>query len=377
MKFGRVILLALIFGAGFFLGNAWDRSPESENEQFDQAENQPDSVEAIAQKKDFELLNNEEKHTIQLFEDAAPSVVYITTSALRQDYWTRRVSEVPRGSGSGFIWDKNGHIVTNYHVIRGADKCQVTLYDQSTFDAEVIGFAPEKDLAVLKIKSDANILKPIPIGNSGNLRVGQTTYAIGNPFGLDHTLTTGIVSALGREIESMLGSPIRDVIQTDAAINPGNSGGPLLNSKGQLIGVNTAIYSPSGAYAGIGFSIPVDAVNWIIPDLITYKKINRPVMGVELARDQIMRRLGLKGVLVIDVVKNGGAEKAGLKPTYYDRNGRLHLGDIIVRMGDEKIEKHGDILLVLEKYKPGDQLEMTVLRDKKEVNVTLELGSAE
>ena len=377
MKFGRVILLALIFGAGFLLGNAWDSSSGMDNEQSNQSESAQDSVEAIAQKRDFERLNNEERHTIQLFENAAPSVVYITTSALRQDYWTRRVSEVPQGTGSGFIWDKEGHIVTNYHVIRGSDKCQVTLYDQSTYDAEVIGFAPEKDLAVLKINSKDNILKPIPIGNSGNLRVGQTTYAIGNPFGLDHTLTTGIVSALGREIESMLGSPIRDVIQTDAAINPGNSGGPLLNSKGQLIGVNTAIYSPSGAYAGIGFSIPVDAVNWIIPDLITYKKINRPVMGVELARDQIMRRLGLKGVLVIDVVKNGGAEKAGLKPTYYDRNGRLHLGDIIIRMGDEKIEKHADILLALEKYKPGDQLDMTVLREEKEVSVTLELGSAE
>jgi len=211
-------------------------------------------------------LTDAEKATISLFEKATPSVVFITTSDVRRDYFTRSIREYKSGSGSGFIWDNAGHIITNYHVIQGADKATVTLSDQSTYPAKLVGKAPSKDLAVLKIEAPIEKLRPLQIGMSYDLRVGQSVYAIGNPFGLDQTLTTGIVSALGREINSVANIPIRDVIQTDAAINPGNSGGPLLNSSGELIGVNTAIYSPSGASAGIGFSIPVDAVNWVVPD---------------------------------------------------------------------------------------------------------------
>ena len=187
----------------------------------------------------------EEEATIKLFEESAPSVVFITTSTVRQDYWSRNVTEIPAGNGSGFIWDREGHIVTNYHVIEKADIAQVTLSDQTTWDAELIGIEPNKDLAILKIKAPDTKLKPIPVASSHDLRVGQSVFAIGNPFGLDQTLTTGVISALGREIQSIGGRPIRGVIQTDAAINPGNSGGPLLDSNGRLIGVNTMIYSPS------------------------------------------------------------------------------------------------------------------------------------
>ena len=228
--------------------------------------------------KPVRVVSTTEEATIKLFEEAAPSVVNITTTAVQQDYWSRNVYEIPAGTGTGFVWDNQGHIVTNYHVIKDAYKAKVIMSDQTTYDAEVVGYESSKDLAVLRIKPKTD-LKPLPIGTSHDLKVGQSVFAIGNPFGLDQTLTTGIVSALGREIESVGGVPIRDVIQTDAAINPGNSGGPLLDISGRLIGVNTAIYSPSGAYAGIGFSIPVDVVKWVVPDLVKYGKLERPVLG--------------------------------------------------------------------------------------------------
>ncbi len=319
-------------------------------------------------------LTESEKATIRLFEFAAPSVAYITTSRLRQDFWTRNVMEQPQGSGSGFVWDRNGHIITNYHVIQGADRAQVTLSDRSTWDAELVGSAPEKDLAVLKIKAPKNTLRPIPVGASDNLLVGQSVFAIGNPFGLDQTLTTGIISALGREINSVSGIPIRDVIQTDAAINPGNSGGPLLNSSGQLIGVNTAIYSPSGASAGIGFSIPVDVVRWVVPDLINFGKINRPTLGIEVANSRTTQRLGMEGALILHTVDGGAAARAGLQATYRDRNGRIRLGDAIVAINGEKVKSSSDLVLILEKFKAGDRVKLKVLRDQQEffVEVTLD-----
>lgn len=320
-------------------------------------------------------LTEAEKATIRLFENSAPSVAYITTSRLRQDYWTRNVMEIPQGSGSGFVWDRNGHIITNYHVIQGADRAQVTLADRTTWDAELVGYAPEKDLAVLKIEAPRNALRPIPVGHSDNLLVGQNVYAIGNPFGLDQTLTTGIISALGREIKSVNNIPIRDVIQTDAAINPGNSGGPLLNSSGQLIGVNTAIYSPSGASAGIGFSIPVDVVKWVVPDLIQYGKINRPTLGIELASAQTAQRFGVTGALITHTVEGGPAERAGLQPTLRDRNGRIRLGDAIVAINKDKVASAGDLILILEKYKAGDVVNVRIMREGKEMDVEVRLGA--
>jgi S1-C subfamily serine protease len=321
------------------------------------------------------VVSTSEEVTVSLFEEAAPSVVFITTTAVREDYWSRNVYEIPAGTGSGFVWNEEGYIVTNYHVIRDAYKAKVTLSDQTTWDAEVVGIEPRKDLAVLKIKTNSN-LKPIPIGTSHNLKVGQSVFAIGNPFGLDQTLTTGIISALGREIESVAQIPIRDVIQTDAAINPGNSGGPLLDISGRLIGVNTAIYSPSGAYAGIGFSVPVDVVNWVVPDLIKYGKVVRPVLGIELVQQQMIDRMNLKGALVLDVTPGSGAEKGGLKPTRRSLTGELVIGDLIVEINSEAIESNNDLLLTVEKYKPGQQIKVKVKRGEQTHDLTITLGSS-
>jgi len=234
--------------------------------------------------------------------------------------------------------------------------------------------APDKDLAVLRVDAPKSRLYPIPIGSSKDLKVGQKVIAIGNPFGLDQTLTTGVISALGREIESVTRLPIKGVIQTDAAINPGNSGGPLLDSAGRLIGVNTAIYSPSGASAGIGFAIPVDTVNRVVPQLIRYGKIIRPGLGVQVAEDQLTRELGLTGVLIVDVVPGSPAAKAGIRPTMRGALGRVKLGDVIIAIDRKKIESVNDLFLLLEQYKVGDMITIAVLRDgkRRQVKVTLE-----
>ncbi len=381
MKALKTILGLLLLGGIFFLGTMWNGEeqalPEAPPHKVIKVAADENNSPAVNRSPMGQgNLRPEENHTIRLFENAAPSVAYITTSNVRRNYYTRNITEVPHGTGSGFVWDKQGHIVTNYHVIQGADRAQVTLADQSTWYATKVGVAPEKDLAVLKIEAPANTLLPIPRGSSEDLIVGQSVYAIGNPFGLDQTLTTGIISALDREIQSVAGIPIRGGIQTDAAINPGNSGGPLLNSSGKLIGVNTAIYSPSGASAGIGFSIPVDVVNWIIPDLIQYGKVNRPTLGVELASPHVMKRLGTKGALVIDVVEGGAADAAGVRPTYYDRRGNLQLGDIIVSIDAYKIESNNDLILALEEYKSGDEVEISLLREDQMVVLPLQLDGA-
>ena len=317
----------------------------------------------------------EEEATIKLFEESAPSVVFITTSTVRQDYWSRNVTEIPAGNGSGFIWDREGHIVTNYHVIEKADRAQVTLSDQTTWDAELIGIEPNKDLAILKIKAPDTKLKPIPIASSHDLRVGQSVFAIGNPFGLDQTLTTGVISALGREIQSIGGRPIRGVIQTDAAINPGNSGGPLLDSSGRLIGVNTMIYSPSGASAGIGFSIPADEVNWVVPDIIQYGEVRRPILGINLVAEQHTQRLKMEGALILDVVPDSPADKFGLQATKKDLRGNIILGDLITQINNEVISTNADLFLALEKYNPGDTVRVGYIRKDKVKSVNLILGS--
>jgi S1-C subfamily serine protease len=271
------------------------------------------------------------------------------------------------------VWDQDGHIVTNYHVIQDADAARVTMSDQSTWEARLVGAYPDKDLAVLMIDAPRSQLRPIPVGTSHDLKVGQKVFAIGNPFGLDRTLTTGVVSALGREIESVTRRTIKDMIQTDAAINPGNSGGPLLDSAGRLIGVNTSIYSPSGAYAGIGFAIPVDEVNRVIPKLIRQGKITRPALGVQVAPDQMAQQLGVKGALVIDVIAGSAAAEAGLRPTRRDSANRIKLGDVIVSFDDKPVQSANDLLDLLETHQVGDTVKMTVLRDGKEHPVTVTL----
>ncbi len=376
-----LFLVAISFLAGIAWTNAsekWNTEPEKKEQEKTVLIDNPTSPPSSNTRPTTpsQSLRPEEQHTIHLFESAAPSVAFITTSNVRQDYWTRDITEIPRGTGSGFVWDKQGHIITNYHVIQGADRAEITLADQSQWSAKLVGKAPEKDLAVLKIEAPLNILAPIPVGESENLRVGQAVYAIGNPFGLDQTLTTGIISALGREINSVANTPIRDVIQTDAAINPGNSGGPLLDSSGRLIGVNTAIYSPSGAYAGIGFSIPVDAVRWIVPELIEHGRILRPSLGVELASPQINRRIGVEGALIIDVIPNSAAEKAGILPTIRDRYGRIRLGDVIIGINEEKITSSNEISLALEQFKVGEKITLQLLRGEKVRKVELVLDPA-
>ena len=271
-------------------------------------------------------LNSDERATVDLFQHASPSVVFITSLELRRNLFRLDVTQIPRGTGSGFVWDNNGHIVTNFHVIDGAQAVRVTLADQSAWDAKLVGAAPEKDLAVLKIEAPAEQLPALPMGSANELMVGQQVFAIGNPFGLDHTLTTGVISALGREIGSAADVPIRDVIQTDAAINPGNSGGPLLDSSGRLIGVNTAIYSPSGAYAGIGFAIPVDTVQWVVPDLIQHGRVMRPTSACTWRAPRSRSSSASAGA---DPRRQQQGRQAGLQRTRRDERGRLILGDVI------------------------------------------------
>lgn len=320
-------------------------------------------------------LQADELATVRLFQENTPSVVYITNLAVRQDAFTLDVLEVPQGSGSGFIWDQQGHIVTNYHVIRNASDLRVTLGDQSTYEAKVVGYDQDKDVAVLWVNAPKDKLRPMPVGISADLLVGQKVYAIGNPFGLDHTLTTGVISGLRREISSAAtGRPIQDVIQTDAAINPGNSGGPLLDSSGNLIGINTAIYSPSGASSGVGFSIPVDTVSGIVDQLVKFGKITRPILGIKFAPDQSVEQLGVTGVLVLDAPADGPAGKAGLKPTKRDAYGRLLLGDIITSINGKKVTNGSDLYRILDQCKVGDVVTVEVLRGdhKEKVSITLE-----
>ena len=315
-----------------------------------------------------------EKSTIALFRQASPSVLHITAISVQRDLFTLNLYQIPEGTGSGFIWDHNGNIITNFHVIQNTDVAQVTLGDQTTWKARRVGVAPDKDLAVLRIDAPTNRLQPIPIGTSKDLQVGQSVFAIGNPFGLDQSLTTGVISALGREIESVTRRPIQGVIQTDAAINPGNSGGPLLDSAGRLIGVNTAIYSPSGVSAGIGFAIPVDTVNRIVAELIRYGKVTRPGIGVQVAEEQIADRLGVKGILIVDVVPGSAAAKAGIRPTRREGSGRVLLGDVVTAVDGKKVESPNELFILLENYKVGDVVNISLLRDGKnfQTKVTLE-----
>jgi S1-C subfamily serine protease len=324
-------------------------------------------------------LAGDEKATIELFQRASPSVVYITTLARAMDI-RRNIMEVPQGTGSGFIWDDAGHVVTNFHVIQRASGAQITLNDHQTYSAELVGTAPEFDLAVLRIKAPASKLPPIPVGTSGDLQVGQKCFAIGNPFGLDQTLTTGVVSALGRTIQGVGGNDIREVIQTDAPINPGNSGGPLLDSAARLIGVNTAIYSPSGSSAGIGFAVPVDTVNRVVPQLIRNGRIVRPRLPVELDEqlsDTLARRgLEVEGVLIMDVAPNSPAAAAGLRGTRRDTAGRIVWGDVIVAVDGRRVRTVKELDLMLGDYEPGNTVTLTVYRDRQQrpVQVPLQPG---
>ena len=319
-------------------------------------------------------LTTAEQATIRLFEEVGPSVVYITTLAQRRNIYTGLTSEVPSGTGSGFIWDEAGHIVTNLHVLEGADAAQIVLHDQTSYRAELVGVSSTHDLAVLRIDADDTALRPVDVGQSSDLRVGQSIFAIGNTFGLSATLTMGIVSALGRELPSAGGGRIENVIQTDADINPGNSGGPLLDSAGRLIGVNTAIYSPSGASAGIGLAVPVDTVRRVVPQIIENGVYEPPKLGISAREDLnnlVRRRLGIRGVVISTVAPGSGADGAGLRGTVRAANGSLVLGDIVQAIDGEPVDNLGELETLLDRYRPGDEVSVTVERegDTREVQI--------
>ena len=319
----------------------------------------------------------DEQSTIEIFRKASPSVVHITTLTRRRDRLSLKVLEIPEGTGTGFLYDDAGHVVTNYHVIRSAQAARVSLADNSSWSAKLVGYEPNKDLAVLKIDAPTDRLRKIDIGSSSDLQVGQKVFAIGCPFGLDQTLTTGVISGLGREIESVGSLPIEGVIQTDAAINPGNSGGPLLDSSGRLIGVNTMVISESGLYSGVGFAVPVDIVNQVVPDLIRHGRIERAVLGVSLLEDSLAKKLGvLQGALVRDVFENSGAAQAGIQPTFENEDGSIHLGDVLLVVGGRAIRSTLDLLKALDGRKPGESVRVTLQRNGQPLVLDVQLQAA-
>ena len=321
-------------------------------------------------------LDADERATIALFEHARDSVVYISTAELVRDVWTRNVFAVPRGTGSGFVWDDDGHVVTNFHVIEGAARASVRLADGRDYAARLVGASPAHDIAVLKISVAFEPPPPVPIGTSHDLRVGQKVFAIGNPFGLDWSLTTGIVSALDRSLPAQDGAVVEHLIQTDAAINPGNSGGPLLDSAGRLIGINTAIYSPSGASAGIGFAVPVDTVMRVVPQLIRTGHYSRPTLGVQVdegVNARLTRLLGTSGVFVLGVEPGSAAARAGLAPLRLTPDGRPVAGDVIVAVDGKPVDSVARLLARLDDFDAGDTVPLTVLRGQQRLTVTVTL----
>ncbi len=363
--FAVAVAILLFAAAGWILYNGLLRTARP-----------PAEPRAISPRGD---LASDERSTIQLYQQNRPSVIFITTLSQRVDLNTRNVTELPQGTGTGFVWDDAGHVVTNFHVIKDANAARVTMADRETYPAQLVGVAPQHDLAVLRINAPKAKLRPIPVGTSSDLQVGQKVFAIGNPFGLDETLTTGVVSALGRTIRSMTDRPIQDVIQTDAAINPGNSGGPLLDSAGRLIGVNAAIYNPSGSSSGIGFAIPVDMVNRIVPQLIANGRVVRPQLGIS-SDDQISasitRRMGIEGVLVLGVQPGSPAAEAGLIGTVRTPEG-IVAGDVLQQIDGKPVRTMEEVNDVLQKYKAGDTVTLTVMRNgaTRKIPVKLQAGA--
>jgi S1-C subfamily serine protease len=318
----------------------------------------------------------DERNTVAVFRELAPSTVFVTQKQkVRTDIFSMDVEEVTAGSGSGFIWDNQGHIVTNFHVVQAArgTTLTVTFFNQQEVPAKVVGAEPRKDIAVLKVTAAAEVLKPVRIPQSQSLEVGQKTVAIGNPFGLDHTLTTGVISALGRKVEGIGGVTIRDMIQTDAAINPGNSGGPLLDSAGQLIGMNTVIFSKSGASHGIGFAVPVSTIARVVPQLISKGRAETVGLGISIDPQRRLEQLNrIPGIIVREVPQGSPAEKAGLRGLRRLPSGDLALGDVIVAIDGKKVETFDDLYNGLDAHRPGDKVEVGVRRGEQVITLTME-----
>ncbi len=322
-----------------------------------------------------------ETKTIDIYRRAVPSTVNVSNIKLAKNFYYGEV-EIPQGQGSGFVWDGNGHIVTNFHVVQGGNNFVVTFYnDPKQYPAKLVGAAPDKDIAVLKLQDKPSKLSPISVGTSKTLLVGQYSYAIGSPFGLDYTLTTGVISALGRKIDGIGGVKINDMIQTDAAINMGNSGGPLLDSAGQLIGMNTVIFSTSGSSAGLGFAVPVDTIREIVPQLITHGKVIRPGLGIGIVPDSMKTRLtgNTKGLIISYIDEKGSAAKAGLKGMTQDQFGRVYIGDIILAINGKEVNSLDDIYQILETKKIGEQVDVKYRREGKTLTtkVTLQAISSQ
>jgi S1-C subfamily serine protease len=379
---GRILLLCVVallaLGIAFGLwyvsnGNAGSAFPRPAKAAAEWSAGATTTAVAAPTKTRLESLTEDERRGIEVFRTAADSVVNVTSIAVRRNFFFD-VTRIPQGSGSGFFWDDQGHVVTNYHVVEGANRFAVTLADQTDWEAELVGVSAEKDLAVLKVTSNAGKQVPLKIGRSDDLLVGQRVLAVGNPFGLDHTLTTGVVSALGRELTSPTGRLIRDVIQTDAAINPGNSGGPLLDSSGRLIGVNTAIYSPSGGSDGIGFAIPVNTVARLVPQLIRYGTPIEPgIGGMFWLADRYTRRFDLEGVVVQDVARGSRAEDLGFEGLARRRRGRYVLGDRILEINGQEVQTVDQLRDEFERIGVGGTAELTVDRDGRRRKVKIEL----
>jgi S1-C subfamily serine protease len=315
----------------------------------------------------------DEHNTINVFRAVAPSTVFVTQTRVVVDF-LGAAQEVPAGSGSGFVWDAGGHVVTNFHVVERARSLTVTFQDQKTFEASVVGVDPLKDIAVLKVNAPADLLKPISVAAHIALEVGQKTVAIGNPFGLDHTLTTGVISALGRQVQGVGGVTIRDMVQTDAAINPGNSGGPLLDSAGLLIGMNTMIYSKSGAYAGIGFAVPATTISRIVPEIIA--KGHAEQLGLPIQIDPLGRlekRFRIHGVAVLAVPAGGVAAQAGMLGITQTAKG-LVLGDVIVGIDDQKVDDYDNLYSALDQRHAGDKVRVKVRRRGEQVTVPMDVA---
>jgi S1-C subfamily serine protease len=320
-----------------------------------------------------EARTEDERNTIGVFRAAARSTVFVTEKQLVVDYFRGQV-EVPAGSGTGFVWDTAGNIVTNYHVVKDARSLTVTLQDHKTFEATLVGVEPKKDIAVLHIDAPRDSLSPIALPDkSRRVEVGQKTIAIGNPFGLDQTLTTGVVSALGREVQGIGGVSIRDMIQTDAAINPGNSGGPLIDSGGRLIGMNTLIYSRSGSSAGIGFAVPASSIMRVVPQILKTGHAEQVGIGVQIdPAHRLEQRAGLRGVVVLSVMHGSPAEKAGLRGIEQSLSG-IKLGDVIVAIGDERVDDYDDLYNTLDLHRAGERVDVTILREGKQQKVPVDL----
>jgi S1-C subfamily serine protease len=315
---------------------------------------------------------SEEQNNVEIYSSMSPGVVHITSTVAVEGFFGIYPQQ---GTGSGSIIDKEGHILTNYHVVREARRLEVSLADKSSYRATFVGADPDNDIAVIKIDAPVDKLRIIPMGNSTELAVGQKTLAIGNPFGLDRTLTTGVISGLDRPLQTDDGKVIEKVIQTDASINPGNSGGPLLNKYGQLIGINTAIYSPTGSSVGIGFAIPIDTAKKILPELISSGKVRKGYLGVTTAPltpnlAQELRVNATEGVIVVEVIPDGPAADAGLRGLQRDNQ----VGDIILGIDDKKIKDPGDLGRAVGSHKPGEKITLKLLRNGQEQNIEIALG---